>query len=302
MRVKNILLYIVKKTWRIAILSFVYRVAPIFYRAKKHRDAELRSQQIEVFKPELVDVRFRHLVTALWPVQGLTLIRVGAERDGGYLIPKEMGHIDALFSPGVATVADFEEYFADRGVRVFLADGSVDAPPIQHDLFEFIPKFIGNKVGASWISFPRWISETGLESSKNLALQMDIEGGEYDVFMDITARNLFPNFKWIAIELHDLHLLGEDENWSRIDNLLSTLAANFKVVHVHANNNEALVRIGNSALPPVLEVTFANIELFRDEQKFWKPKEIITHPNDRQNSNFMPKINLDHIWAEFRPI
>jgi hypothetical protein len=37
-----------------------------------------------------------------------TLIRLGGETDGGYLIPNDIENIDKCFSPGVSEVANFE--------------------------------------------------------------------------------------------------------------------------------------------------------------------------------------------------
>lgn len=301
MTFNNTFLELLKKMWRISVLRAFYSVAPFYYKKRKLRAAKLRSKEIRTYPPAVIETRSGHLLNALWPVEGLDLMRVGAERDGGYLIPVEMGEIDALFSPGVDTVSDFELYFAERGIRCYLADGSVSAPPIQHEFFEFTPKFIGDKHSDTWISFGRWIQEAGLDFSNNLALQMDIEGGEYEVFMDKSAKNLFSKFKWIAIELHDLHLIGSDEHWSKVHNLLSVLSKDFKIVHIHPNNNEATVNIGGRIIPPVIEVTFANTRLFKDEQARVRPKEIISHEFDRQNSIFMPKIDLDEIWSDFQP-
>src|SRR5580658_8331283 len=65
------------------------------------------------------------------------LIRIGGNADGGYLIPNDLAGINVCFSPGVSVVADFEADLASRGINCFLADYSVDAPPVINELIHF---------------------------------------------------------------------------------------------------------------------------------------------------------------------
>src|SRR5450432_846532 len=71
------------------------------------------------------------------------LIRVGGETDGGYLIPDDLEGIEYCFSPGVARTARFESELATRGIRSFLADYSVDRPPVESEMFHFEKKYLG---------------------------------------------------------------------------------------------------------------------------------------------------------------
>lgn len=74
------------------------------------------------------------------------LIRLGPNSDGCYLVPDDLDGISACFSPGVNTVADFELDCAKKGMDVFLADLSVDSPPVNHERFHFTKKFIGSRI------------------------------------------------------------------------------------------------------------------------------------------------------------
>lgn len=60
------------------------------------------------------------------------LIRLGPNGDGGYLIPDDLIGIEACFSPGVSDISGFEKECANRGMKVFLADKSVEKPPEFH--------------------------------------------------------------------------------------------------------------------------------------------------------------------------
>jgi len=68
----------------------------------------------------------RALIDALRPAMTqVPLVRIGPEGDGGYLVPDSLAGINACFSPGVSTESGFEMQCAERGMDVFLADGSV---------------------------------------------------------------------------------------------------------------------------------------------------------------------------------
>jgi len=63
------------------------------------------------------------------------------DSDGGYLIPDDLENVEFCFSADVAFTADFENDLTTRGINCFLADYSVDAPPIQNHLFDFEKNF-----------------------------------------------------------------------------------------------------------------------------------------------------------------
>ena len=73
---------------------------------------------------------------------GKELIRIGGDGDGGYLIPDDLGGIEYCFSPGVSNKCSFEEHLANLGIRSFLADYSVTAPPLARPEFTFDKKFL----------------------------------------------------------------------------------------------------------------------------------------------------------------
>ena len=45
---------------------------------------------------------------------GKKLIRIGGNGDGGYLLPDDLSHISACFSPGVDVTSTFEEELAEK--------------------------------------------------------------------------------------------------------------------------------------------------------------------------------------------
>jgi len=114
------------------------------------------------------------LLHALRPVRTqFPLILLGPFGDGGYLVLDDLGGMTACFSPCVGTVSSFEEDCARRGMRVFLAEGSVSAPAAANTSFEFIPKNIGLIDSDTQISMDTWMASVSV--SGDLIFQMDID-------------------------------------------------------------------------------------------------------------------------------
>ena len=70
------------------------------------------------------------------------LIRLGPLTDGGYVLPNDLDGIEALFSPGVHQESRFEKDCALLGMKVFMADKSVEGPAEEHPSFNFINTFV----------------------------------------------------------------------------------------------------------------------------------------------------------------
>ena len=105
--------------------------------------------------------RVKTLIRRLHPVAcDKELIRLGPDGDGGYLVPDDLKGIIACFSPGVSNVAGFEKDCALRGMKVFMADASVEAPPELHPNFAFIKKFVGPFTHGDFVSFEQWVNES----------------------------------------------------------------------------------------------------------------------------------------------
>ena len=154
------------------------------------------------------------LIASLHPIVGADraaapLIRLGPEGDGGYVVPDDLDGVTALFSPGVAFVSGFERDCADRGVAVFMADGSVERPATDHGRFTFTQKYIGRKSDTGFMTLSDWVEDSVPDTDGELVLQMDIEGFEYEVLQS-APESLMRRFRMLVIEFHDLELM-----WSR---------------------------------------------------------------------------------------
>ena len=88
----------------------------------------------------------------------------------------------------------------DYKINSFLCDYSVSAPPINVEGHTFIKKFLGTKINSEYITLENWMN-TYVPNEKDMILQMDIEGSEYDVLLDV-QNNLLDKFRIIIIEFH----------------------------------------------------------------------------------------------------
>jgi hypothetical protein len=222
---------------------------------------------------------------------GKQLIRIGAEGDGGYLIPDDLSGIEYCFSPGVSTKAYFEDHLASLGVQSFLADYSVDAPPVSRPEFTFDRKFVGASDQDHFFTLATWKDKYLTGYSNDLLLQMDIEGFEYEVILS-TPPELLDQFRIIVIEMHSLDKLFDRFAFGIISACFDKLLQYFHVVHVHPNNCCGSVTKGHVEIPRVVEFTFLNKR--RVDQV--EPARMLPHKLDRDNVVELAALPLPKCW------
>jgi hypothetical protein len=231
------------------------------------------------------------LIERLRPVEtGLDLVRLGPAGDGGYLVPDDLEGIEACFSPGVSDASGFEAACADRGMRVFLADRSVEQPAEAHEQFVFIKKFVGATSGGDFINMSDWAAQAGLEPDSDLLLQMDIEGYEYETLL-ATPDALLRRFRIMVIEFHRLHQLWSAPYFRLASAVFNKLLESHSCVHIHPNNARSSVTIKGIEIPRLMEFTF----LRKDRFQARGPARLFPHPLDADNTS-KPGIPLPACW------
>ena len=218
------------------------------------------------------------------------LIRVGSKGDGGYLMPHDCFNANACFSPGVDLKADFELEFASAGIPCFMADFSVEAPPIKHPLFNFKKKFIGVPVNQNFIRLDDWV-DSCFTNAKELVLQMDIEGHEFDAINQIDAAFL-KKFQILSIEFHSMDHLIDNKIFKTISSALNKLLKGHFVAHIHANNNTRSFSAYKCAVPRVFEVTFLSRSFYKQGQKYTKLPHKLDAKSIKENSD----IDINKMW------
>lgn len=194
--------------------------------------------------------QFRSLLVAV------DLIRVGGTSDGGYLVPNDLQGVKHCFSPGVDVKADFENKLAEKyGIRSFMADASVSEPPLDNEFFDFDRKFLGSRNDDTFITLSSWIDQKVGADDRDMLLQMDIEGAEYEVFVE-TPMEVLTRFRMMILEFHDLERLFDRKMLPLLSAVFAKLARDFSIAHVHPNNCRGVVSRGGVAVPRVIEVSF----------------------------------------------
>ncbi len=234
------------------------------------------------------------LIQELRPVKTqFELIRLGAEFDGGYLLPDDLSEIEVCFSPGVDVNASFEiDIKTKYGIESHLADYSVDLPPMEFKPKSFIKKFIGPVNNNEYITLSTWIQKSEeLKAKKDLLLQMDIEGGEYLSILS-TPDEIINNFRIIVIEIHNIEDWGHKNYFGVVKNFFNKLTKNFWIVHNHPNNCCGLVNLGGVIAPRVFELTL----LRKDRGVFAGYVDRFPHLLDRPNLKERPDLVLPMGW------
>lgn len=224
--------------------------------------------------------KLRSLIQSLSPMSTeKELIRLGPKGDGGYLVPKDIEGIEACFSPGVCEVSDFEKDCADLGMKVFMADRSVDKPAVTHELFHFIKKYVGVTTNNDFMTVDNWVSESLPNSQSDLLLQIDIEGYEYETFLAMSD-SLMNRYRIIVAEFHDLDQLWNRPFFQLASRAFEKILQTHTCVHIHPNNICTPLNQGGLSIPPTMEFTFIR----KDRIESRKPAVIFPHPLDADNS------------------
>ena len=214
------------------------------------------------------------------------LVKVGSDGDGGYLIPNDLDGIEACFSPGVGNTSDFECELAERNIKCFLADFSVEKPPAESAAFHFVKKFIGAHNSKTHIRMDDWISAQNLPGCGDLILQMDIEGDEYEVLLDISA-NLLTKFRIIVVEFHGLDAIFHPVGNRLIQLVFGRLLSEFSIVHIHPNNCREPVRCMDFSVPPVMEFTFLRNDRISERSYSMRFPHPLDSPCVKENKDYV---------------
>jgi hypothetical protein len=221
------------------------------------------------------------LIRSLRPFDsGVELIRLGPCGDGGYLLPDDVDGIEYAFSPGVSTESGFESALTARGMRVFLADGSVEAPPVADARFSFEKKFIGCLSDDVYMTLDGWKKNTIPEHGGDLLLQMDIEGAEFEALLN-ASDVLLSQFRIMVIEFHYLQQLFNKPFFVLVSRLFEKLLRRHSVVHIHPNNCCGSVKGRGLEVPRIAEFTFFRNDRFRQRA----PRRDFPHPLDADNTH-----------------
>lgn len=232
------------------------------------------------------------LMHRLFPVSpGKQLIRLGPEGDGGYLVPNDLAGIEACFSPGVGDIFGFEKDCAALGMKVFLADGSIDLPAELHDQFRFTKKYVGVTTGNDFMTLDDWVDSSLVSPQTDLMLQIDTEGYEYETFLSVSDSSI-RRFRIIVAEFHGLDQLWNQPFFQLSSRAFEKILQTHTCVHIHPNNRCGPLDKSGLTIPPLAEFTF----LRNDRISQQSYANTFPHPLDFDNCPDQPHFPLPKCW------
>ena len=206
------------------------------------------------------------------------LIRIGGSNDGGYIIPDDLKNIDYCFSPGVGNSTLFETELLKYKIKSFLTDHTIK---YSNNLkkFNFLKKQLNCLNDKKNITLEKWINDKlPRYKKKNLLLQMDIDGAEYEVLLSTTDQ-ILKKFRILIIEFHNLDYIAHRGIYSIYLSLLKKLNKNFTICHLHQNNSGSFVKYDDILIPKILEITYIRNDLVKSKTKI----KNLPHPLDAKN-------------------
>lgn len=237
--------------------------------------------------------KIQTLIASLHPyTTNRDLIRYGGTSDGGYLIPDDLEGIEACFSPGVERMSEFEISCYKAGMKLFLADQSVEEPnfDLAPDKFHFEKKFVGHTAKEGYMTMDQWVNKSNISPDGDLLLQMDIEGGEYYSMISMSDQ-LLSRFRIMVFEFHSLAKLWNPVFFDLAKEVFDKILKTHTCVHIHPNNccgNDNRLGI---TIPKVAEFTFLRNDRISDKHKTVQ----FPHPLDQDNEDG-PSLILPTNW------
>lgn len=202
-----------------------------------------------------------------------SLIRLGRNCDGGYVIPEESIN-DNLLTCGIADEISFEEDYIKRVAHpnIHCFDGTIENFPSRNPLYSFHCKNIGPYDDEYNISLNTIFSCFFKEQSE-VFLKMDIEGGEYTSFMTLSQENL-KKINCMVLEVHDI-----DFRYNEFSSLMYKLNSELVLIHRHVNDYGGYFSFNNEEFGRVYELTFINKNYILKKNDNNLPIEGIDFPN-----------------------
>ena len=265
---------------------------------RKHLDAEIRNyvklctdtgrMYYQSNHPDIGGMA-RLILRTIRPqaADGRQKVRIGGGGDGGYVM-LDPGENGIAYSFGVAHYSPWDLEMAQRGFKVYQYDGSVENGPDAHPNLFFTKAFIGESPveGVPAKTFRQILADNGHENERDIVLQIDIEGAEWDFFKSMDKEDML-RFSQIIVEFHDLDFSPE------LLDILEKMRETHTPVHVHNNNAGAPLLImpdnfiynGN-----LFEVTYARSRdyAFRNDNGYFPT------PLDSPNCVEFPDIPLGY--------
>ena len=214
------------------------------------------------------------------------------DRDGGYiLVPSELEKSKYIYSLGIGPRADQIEFdmqmaTGDESLGVspkiiYMFDGTIKGPKIQHENFVFRAKNVNSKTMMEALQTNGHLEQT------NLTVQMDIEYSEWELFAEVDEK-FFEVFSQISVEFHGLL-----QPTPQITKALESLNEKYYAFHIHLNNWIVAQNGMLDGYPSVIEVSYIR----KDTLDYQPEKYTGKYPDPKLDVKNNPKLeDPDICW------
>ena len=210
-------------------------------------------------------------------------IRLGPKDDGGYVMPEiVLDQCSALFTYGVGHNWGYEdEFYSKYNKPVHMFDHTTGHENWSINRIYFYNEGLGFEERCGDVI--EHYNKLGIEG--DIFLKIDIEGGEYDYFLNADIENIASFTNGLSLEIHWIDDAG---NRAKFIEMMSKLNKFFTLCHVHGNNWGGTWEFEGFTLPKVLELSFINKKLVEQEDtetsKF--PIEGLDLPNNSKEEDY----------------
>lgn len=190
-------------------------------------------------------------------------VRIGANADGGYVLPSRALSTSVVVSIGIGDQVSFDLALANRGATVYQFDHTIEQQPLQHKNFRYQRKGWGPITSGDFLSLSSMISDIDWGQEKHPILKFDVEGAEWGALQSANQEDL-DRFDIIVGEFHYFHNLISRDFHELVYSIFKKLSFSYAPIHIHPNNATGVRLINGIPIPPLLEITWCKKAMVND--------------------------------------
>jgi len=223
-----------------------------------------------------------------WQMVSEHKVRMGADGDGGYVMPSCSLRSNTVLSIGIGNEVSFDNRLAELGARVLQFDHTIEPPPSTRAGLEFHRLGWGPRDNHPFVSLRSMVRMIDWSAARHPILKFDTEGAEWEC-LDTADSDDLDRFEVLTGEFHAFDRLVDRNYFDKALRVFQKIEKTHRVIHLHANNAGGMVMLGGLPFPRLLELTFMRR---RSASFHGHSAEPIPGPLDRPNLPQLPDLVL----------
>jgi len=221
------------------------------------------------------------------------MVRVGADSDGGYVIPADWKTVSMLISLGIGPENSFDIDFAEAGISVEAYDPTISQLPKTHSKIRWVQSMVvaNPNPNRAEVSLRHVLEK--IPAGSSTALKMDIEGWEYSTLLSCPDEVL-GGVRFFVGEFHGIADAVATERTATLEATWKKLSSKFDTVHIHANNAGGARVLGGALIPNLLEITMVNRDLYKTSASMGAYSNSMDRPNIKEKA----EIQLNSLFCD----